>query len=411
MDNPTLLIIAVVLAAAFLVMWILNARNCSRLVSENLELKKQNDKLAKNKDSKRLKFSGSTASSSDKESDNGKETSDSGNSEKKGTKSKKNEDSPVVCELKEKVRDLKTEITKLKEKNYNLSKDNEQLRSDVRSNVSSSAQEQREIIELRESRDSMSVELTEAKAKVSELEKMLEASKREPAEKESIAEVPVLNADSERVKQLECENVSLSASLKDVRGELAGFKRDFKAQLDAAKAEVADSNRMLKKELSNAQRLMAQSKKRADNNHQIYLIARAQMLLAEKRLKMHDPSYKPVMVLPAGNEAIEEVIKKFVSMDARESRASIDVLHKDKAIGELNERIRTLENENATLKSEKGKENTLHLNENDSLSDLVSQFSELNQEFSFETSSSGGKEKGGLGGIDLSSLDDDWESV
>ena len=138
---------------------------------------------------------------------------------------------------------------------------------------------------------------------------------------------------------------------------MAGFKRDFKEQLSAAKAEVADSNRDIRKELETAQRQMQQSKKRADNNHKIYIIARAQALLAEKRLLKHEPDYKPIVALPTSNEAIDEVIKKFVTYDAREHRASQDILSKEQAIGELNDKLKSLESENAALKAQKSSGN------------------------------------------------------
>ena len=328
-----------------------------------------------------------------------------------------------VSELKEKNRTLESEITRLKEQNYNLSQDNKSLRKDIKDNNEADQNEQREVITLRESQSLLQADLDAANTRITELEKQITQAKSDTKPDAPTDAVQSTPEDAERLESLNRENASLQASLKDVRGELAAFKRDYRTELDAAKKEVADSNRALRKDLSDAQRQMQQSKKRADNNHKLYLIARAQTLIAQKRLAALDPSFKPIIALPVKNNAIEEIVKKFSAFDAREKRASDEVI-------KLNEKIRLLENENQTLKSQSQPlpitdsiDNAFDLDD-ESLSDLVKEFSghasiSMAAAPTVIDMPSGASEQpapkqpesASLADLSISGMDDDWDSL
>ena len=282
-------------------------------------------------------------------------------------------------ELNEKIQSLKAEVSKLREQNYSLSQDNKSLRKDIKAENAADQDEQREVVTLRESEHALRDAVESANARIAELEKQLQAARTETKENTTETAEPQSaaseNTDSEKIATLTRENESLKATLKDVRGELASFKRDFKNELDNAKKEVADSNRALRKEAADAQRQMQQSKKRADNNHKLYLIARAQTLLAQKKLAIHEPDYKPSIALPTSNDAIEETVKKFIAFEARENRATDEV-------NKLGEKVRQLETENTQLRSQVAAQPTLNSLEtsfnlqDDSLTDLVNAFNE-----------------------------------
>ena len=346
------------------------------------------------------------------------ETENSNENSKKSKKSKKSKAKldPVTAHNNEEILSLKAEISKLKERNYSLDQDNKSLRRDAHEHNQSNSDDQKEIVTLRESNADLNTDLQAAKTRISELEKQLDETKDAP---KSQPESTSSDADSPKLAALEKENASLTASLKDVRAELAAFKRDFKTEVDNAKKEVAQSNQSLKKDLNAAKRQMQQSRKRADNNHQLYLIARSQLMLAEKRLLIHEPGYKSAMPLPVSNEAIEETVKKFVTFDARENRASQNLV-------QLNEKVKKLESENETLKNSLVHEKAISLgalDDDDSLSSLVSDLSSQQISISeaptvigisqnnHEASTISGITPGALTEIDLSKMDDDWESI
>ena len=321
----------------------------------------------------------------------------------------------------EKIQAQKSEISKLKEKNYSLEQDNKSLRKDIIENNQSNNDDQKEIVTLRESNNDLTSELQAAKKQLADLEKQIADNKAETPAPQPASSNP---EDAQKIESLEKENASLNASVKDLCAELATFKRDFKNEVDNAKKEVADSNRDLKKSLVIAQRQIQQSKKRADNNHQLYLIARAQMLLAEKRLLIHEPNYKSPVPLPTSNEAIAETIKKIVTFDARESRASHDLV-------KLNEKVKALESENNTLKNSMANEKAISFgdfdDDDDSLNSLVNDLASqhinpseaptvigIANNSSEKRSISGitsGLASDDLGSMDLSKIDDDWESI
>ncbi len=351
-------------------------------------------------------------------------------SETKTKKKNKDEDavsskSADVDALNEKIRSLKADNAKLKEKNYSLTKDNESLRKDIKTNSASNEEDQREIVSMREQNADLNLALNEAKAKISTLEKQLVESQNETVVKPQKSESHVTEhteEDTKKMASLERENASLQASLKDVRGELAALKRDFRSEVDAAKKEVAEFGKSVKKELNAANRQAAQFKKRADNNHKIYLIARAQMLLAEKRLMKYEANYKPVMALATSNEAIDEIVKKFHTLEARGNRTSMDVYHKDKAISELQEKIQQLEAENTQLKASKptvhsdafsfsGLEDGMEF-EDESLSNLVNSLGSNMKPIESDTdeaaSSLTSLDANTLVDLDFGNIDDEW---
>ncbi len=391
-------IVALILLVTLLIWHVIKITKLNKLLANYFPMKSKCEKLAEENSALKLKYENEPVKKDNKKSDK---------QSKKNVK-KEEHDSPVVSELNDKIKSLKEDNARLKERNYSLSKDNETLRKDVRANVSSSELDQRELLDLREAKEKLSASLDDAQGKIAALEKKLsdnaEAEKNAPQQ-------PSSTEDVEKITALEKQKISLEASLKDVRSELASMKRDFKDRLEAAKTaaknEVADSSNALKKELNDAVRSMQQAKKRADNNHKIYLIARAQMLLAEQRLSKLDADYKPIVALPVGNDAIDDVVKKFMTMDARENRASADVIVKEREISELNERIRLLEADNEALTNQTSSISLSSLNDgtDDSLSELVNNFKNKLTPVSEDE----GIKLGSSAQIDFSGLDDDWD--
>lgn len=404
----------VAVAVVFIVLYVSNVLKCNHALDNYKALKLKADNLEDDK--KKLTAEVNALK---------KKCGEPQESHKKSGEKKQNKVVDVDS-LNEKIKTLKADNDKLKEKNYSLSKDNEALRKDIKSNSASNEEDQREIVSMREQNADLNVALNEAKARIGALEKQLAESKENAIVKKSEAgekSSERAEDDVKRIAALERENASLQASLKDVRGELLTFKRDFKSELDVAKKEVAESNKGIKKDLNAANRQMAQAKKRADNNHRVYLIARAQMLLAEKRLMNYEPNYKPVMALPTSNEAIDEIIKKFQTLEARGNRASIDLSNKDKAISELQEKVQMLEAENIKLKASKpgseldnfsfsALENDLDF-EDESLSNLVNSLgSNMNPLESVDneaSSSLASLDVNTLVDLDFGSMDDDWK--
>ena len=328
--------------------------------------------------------------------------------EKKAEKPTAEKRKADVSELTSRVAELKKDVSRLKEENFNLKKDNKSLREEMRENRASNTTDQREIVALREKASDLEELLNEARARI----KTLETAK--PAQEEPVAvdtSVEARPEDVARISELERENVSLSSSLKDVRGELASFKRDFRNQLDAAKQEVAESNRGLRRDVSRAVRQAEQSKKRADNNHKIYLIA--QLQLVERRLMGYEPEYTPLRVLPVSDEAIDESVKKFVTRDARETRAASSLPELERRVAEQASRIAELERENAALRTSKLDDISFSSLSNgrdesdDSLSTLVNALA-VEEPQDVKTSA---LDTSSLADLDLGHLDDEWETV
>lgn len=259
-------------------------------------------------------------------------------------------DAPAeVAQLRDKIKSLKADNAKLKEENYNIRKDNKSLRQDIKERAQSNDFGQREIVDLRALNEDLEAELKIAKDQVKALEQRAAdiSAGETPAEKiEASAE------DKETIAVLQKENASLQAMLKDVRGELTSYKRDFKARLDEAKKALYEANKPIKKEMARAEKLSEQAKKRASNNHKIYLIARAQLILAEKKLAGLDPSYKPTLPLPVSNDAIAETVKKIDTMGARASKASSDAQDMQKTVSSLRARVDALREDNEKLEAE-----------------------------------------------------------
>jgi len=302
------------------------------------------------------------------------------------------------ADLVQRIKEVKTENAKLKEDNYRLKTDNKTLRQQARDRHASTDEDQRHIVDLRTQRDDVQTALATAQATIVQLEKALADGKAKQAVTTQEAESKASEEDLEPLKR---ENAQLAATLKDVRGELAGFKKEYRAQLDEARREMTQSNKSIHQDLNHAVQQMQQSKKRADNNHKIYLIARAQLLLAEKRLMQIDASYKPIMTFATSASGIDELIKKFVTLDTREGRASVDVLTKDRQIAKLEQENKSLR---AQLEAAEAALSQPVLDGDDSLSDLIGGLGEVSEaKINTETAS--------LVDLDLSGVDDGWDEL
>lgn len=282
-----------------------------------------------------------------------------------------------TADLALKIKEIKADNAKLKEDNFRLKNDNKALRTDLRSNSASNEDDQRMIVECREGRDEARLEAELLRAKYAELEKRIREERDIPKAKPEEDSEQDHEAKQKQIDALERENARLTANLRDVRADLTDFKRDFHGQLSEAKKNFSDAQRSMRKDEQLLDRQMQQSKKRADNNHKVFLIARAQLLLAEKRLHQFDENYSSPFGLATNNAAIDEIVKKFITMDARESIATRDVIVKD-------QRIENLESENKDLKKkiedaelaiaepvEAGNDAPQSLDRDDSLSDLM----------------------------------------
>lgn len=243
-----------------------------------------------------------------------------------------------TADLREKIKSLKADLAKLREENFSIRKDNKSMRMQLKDHADNNDSGQRELADLRSLNDDLENELKIAKQQIASLEKRVSdtAAEKTAESTEKTAQ------DEAALDRLQKDNASLAASLKDVRSELASYKRDFKSQLDAAKKSLADANQPIKKDLARANKLSEQAKKRASNNHKIYLIARAQVVLLEKKLQTLDPSYVPEIMFPVTNEAIDEMVKKIDTADARASKASSDVAEKQKTIDALRQELANL---------------------------------------------------------------------
>ena len=271
-----------------------------------------------------------------KANDNADKSSKADNADK-SCKSDNDCDSETA-DLREKIKSLKADLAKLKEENFSIRKDNKSMRMQLKDHADNNDSGQRELADLRSLNDDLENELKIAKQQIASLEKRVSdtAAEKTAESTEKTAQ------DEAALDRLQKDNASLAASLKDVRSELASYKRDFKSQLDAAKKSLADANQPIKKDLARANKLSEQAKKRASNNHKIYLIARAQVVLLEKKLQTLDPSYVPEIMFAVTNEAIDEMVKKIDTADARASKASSDVAEKQKTIDALRQELANL---------------------------------------------------------------------
>lgn len=406
MNYQLAFVVVLILLVIFVVYYVYKIKSYDKLLYDYKPLKQKYDKLAEDHERLKLKAESESGVKTPAKKEKNPEKSKS-----KGSKSQSSQESPVVADLQEKVKNLEEENAKLKEKNYNLSKDNKTLRKDARTSNESTEQDQHELLELREAKKDLTASLESAKSQIAVLEKLIsEASDNTAKQADNAVDAPA--DDNKKNEKLERENAALKVELKDVRGELDAFKRDFKAQVDEAKKAVADSNRALKNDVAKAERIMQQSKKRADNNHKIYLIARAQMMLAEKRLMMFDANYKSPMALPTSNEAIDEVIKKLNTVNARQSKISEKESSSLKAVD--SSPVKSSDMNQSTKKDTSNLDMGLSLgtldtskDQGESLSDLVSKLSNVADHLGNGKSESGMKD---FSNLDLSNLDD-WDAL
>ncbi|GEM_PF-2097740 len=408
MNYQLAFVVVLILLVIFVVYYVYKIKSYDKLLYDYKPLKQKYDKLAEDHERLKLKTESENGVKTPPKKEKNPEKSKSKDSKSKDSKSQSTQESPVVADLQEKVKTLEEENAKLKEKNYNLSKDNKALRKDARTSNESNEQDQHELIELREAKKDLTASLESAKSKIAVLEKLIsEAS--DNVSKPASDEAKEPTDENKKTEKLERENAALKVELKDVRGELDAFKRDFKTQVDEAKKAVADSNRALKNDVAKAERIMQQSKKRADNNHKIYLIARAQMMLAEKRLMSFDASYKSPIALPTSNEAIDEVIKKLNTVNARQSKISEKEANLSKASGNapVNSPLKQSTKEDTSVLGLGLSLDGLGASkeESESLSDLVSKLSNVADHLGDGKTSSGTKD---FSNLDLSNLDD-WD--
>ena len=244
-----------------------------------------------------------------------------------------------VAELEQKMSQQKSEIARLKQENFDLRRENKDLLKDKQAHGEGSAESARMIVELRDARDQAKDALERANARIADLEKEKTRTNQDKAED---AEKAVAQAENDkRVEQLERDKSALEQQMKAVKSDLSECKQEYRDKLEDAKKEWSRETKSLKEDQEKRKRQLQQSKTRADNNHRIFLIARAQMMLVEKRLSRFDATYKPV-ALGTTSTAIDETIKKFLTHDLRESRASADVIERDRKINDLVAEIQTL---------------------------------------------------------------------
>lgn len=377
MDYQALFIISLIVLVGLIVYIVGLRKDRDKYLFSFKPIKTERDKLREeleNTNKKLSVLSGESSTALAAVSRKQEEKSDKKSDKKSQKKSDKAEVRVENADLALKIKELKADNAKLKEDNFRLKNDNKALRTDLRSNSASNEEDQRLLVELRETRDEAKLEAELLKAKYAELAKQLRELRDAPQVNVENKSEQEQETKQKQLESLERENARLTANLRETRGDLSDLKRDFQAQLSEAKKEFADAQRSMRKEEQVLVRQMQQSKKRADNNHKVFLIARAQLLLAEKRLRQYDETYASVFNLATNNSAIDEIVKKFITMDARESIASRDVLLKD-------QQIEALKAENDTLKkqlrdaelafADPSEEAPQSIKRDDSLSDLM----------------------------------------
>lgn len=333
-----------------------------------------------------------------------------------------------LSEIEQKLADANTDIKKLKQENFDLRRDNKELLKEKQERGVGDTENSKMIVELRDARDKANEALGRATARIAELEK---ARGNETVSKQNEADVASSsNGDMERVEALERDKKAVEQTLQEVRNELAEFKKGYREKLEEAKKESSTEVKSFKDEIEQLKRQLQQSKTRADNNHRIFLIARAQLMLAEKRLALFDGSYKPI-ALGTSSTAIDEMIKKFLTHDIRESRASADVIERDRKINDLVLEVKSLKKQlaeaqntaNAVQLSNAIKEDS---KKTDSIESLVSSLTDdLNikpsndvfSDFSFDNliaptkSDDKAQESTSLKGLDFSGFgEDSWDA-
>ena len=333
-----------------------------------------------------------------------KDSNDGTASGKKGKKaSKKKDTAPVaaVQELRDRIHSLEEDNSRLKKKNYDLALDNKKLRGENKTRANGDKSGQREILALRDEKASIQLALEQAENRC----KSLEAQYREATQ--SRTEAP--SDTSEALAAAEREKEALAASLKDVRAELANMKREFRNEVDEAKREAqnksADAGRDARKELDGMRRALEQARKRADNDHKVYLIARSQLRLVEQKLMALDESYRPLPGMPVKDDAIDEYVKKFMTTEARENRASADVIAKKREIRDLETKVHQLEREldNAKNGDDSEREDNLL---NQALSGFENALTENKKNATIKSGLASNGEKNPVGDLSLPGFED-----
>ena len=395
--------------------------------TERDKLKEENASLQKHLDAAKADVSSLKAEHKENKKNHKAASKAAAKADEKGTKE--------VSEIEQKLAEANADIKKLKQENFDLRRDNKELLKDKQQRGAGETENSKMVVDLRDARDKANEALGRANARIAELEKekgeMRKSNGDASADEAKHATVTSASPDSSaRIEELEREKKAVEQTLQEVRSELAVFKKGYRDKLDEAKKEVALDAKSFKDEIEQLKRQLQQSKTRADNNHRIFLIARAQLMLVEKRLALFDASYKPI-VLGTSSTAIDETIKKFLTHDVRESRASADVIERDRKINDLVLEIKSLKKQlsdaqNAAKAVELSKAIKEDSKKTDSIESLVSSLTDdLNikpskdvfSDFSFDSliasAKSEDKEKGGtsLKGLDFSGFgEDSWDA-
>ncbi|MFA5624359.1 MAG: hypothetical protein WC966_04815 [Bradymonadales bacterium] len=229
-------------------------------------------------------------------------------------------------------------LKEVKEENYRLKQDNKDLRRSLKERDSADSDVQKDLIAARETASDLQRELDAAQTRLRLLER--EAAQR------SADDVRPKDAQAEAEQNGELENKLRSdidhihEKWRATREELDSLKKSFRDDVQSAKQEFIEANKAVRRELGQAKRLLAQSKKRADNNHRIFLIARSQLLLAEQQLMAIDPSYKPILPLATSDSGIEDKLNKFVTQTARHDKAVEEAAKSEARVRELEALLR-----------------------------------------------------------------------
>ncbi len=406
--------IAVVFLLAAVVGIIIINTKCNKYLLTYKPIKSENEKLKEANDSLKKKLEAATTENATMKADK-KSAKKASKADAKASKAAAAEVKPV-SELEQKLEKAKDELASLKEENYRLKQDNKDLRKDAKERRNSDDSDARALVTLRDERDEAKVELNKANARITDLEKKLSEaikSAHSSVDDAKKVETPDQCADVERLQK---ENASLTASLKDVRVELSEFKKGYREQLDEAKKEIALEVKSIRDESAQVKRQLQQSKTRADNNHKIFLIARAQLMLAERKLMQLDSSYKP-LVLGTSSSAIDDTIKKFLTQEARESRSGADIIERDKKIAALKEEIESLkaQQKDSSNSSEESKSDSINALVNSLAEDLETSSADLlsgvDDSFSDDASKSVKKGTPSLIGLSLDAMDENWDEL
>lgn len=340
---------------------------CNPLKRDNQKLQEENERLMR-KLGEEPSSEKKTNKKSDKKADK--------KSEKKGNAKQKKTATPE--ELNARIQSLKEDVSRLKEENYNLKRDNKSLRADMNAHTDANDTDQKVILSLKDRNEELEVSIKRLEERLKEAQS---AMQKQAAVEEKAPQTTVQprEEDLAQIRALEKENGALKASLKDVRESLSSMKSNYKDEVENARRSVQNELKQAKKEAEKSRAL-------SDSNHKVYLVARAQLALAMKRLEALDASYKLPIALPVSNDAIEELAKKIDTIDARAAATS----DQSKIIDALRAKVAELEQTQSAPAAQSFSLTGLHVQgdeeakedllSDDSLTSLVAQLSDSPKE-------------------------------